>query len=80
MTVFYWGLKDSKTHLISRLVPIALPTKQYNSEEELAELAANLIEDTNGLSNTELIHSTLRNLLSSTSYENTIIDEVQLYI
>ena len=67
-------------NLISRLVPIALPTKQYSSEEELAELAANLIEDTHGLSNTELIHSTLRNLLSSFSAQNTIIDEVQLSI
>ena len=54
------------------MVPISFPTKQYyDSEEELAELAANLIEDTNGLSNPDLIQSTLKHLLTSS-----IIDEV----
>lgn len=60
------------------LVPIAFNTKQYNSDRELAELAANLIEDTNGLNNPELILSTLRNLLSTAASQNTNIDEARV--
>jgi len=60
------------------LVPFAFSTEQYNSDQELAELAANLIEDTDGLNNPEFIQSTLRNLLSTTTSQNTNIDEVQL--
>ena len=65
-----------------RLVPISFPTKQYHSEEELAELAANLIEDTNGLRrhNPDLIQSTLKHLLltdsSSSSSSSSSINEV----
>eukprot|EP00093_Oithona_nana_P001932 01932.XXX_4219_4716_1 [CDS] Oithona nana genome sequencing. len=64
------------------LVPISFPTKQYHSEEELAELAANLIEDTNGLRrhNPDLIQSTLKHLLltdsSSSSSSSSSINEV----
>jgi len=56
------------------LVPIPIPTNNYKSEEEKAELAANLIEDTKGIGNYELIHSSLRHLLK----EETVVDEVLL--
>ena len=55
-------------------MPIPIPTSNYKSEEEKAELAANLIEDTKGIGNYELIHSSLRHLLK----EATIVDEVLL--
>jgi len=56
------------------LVPIPIPTTNYKSEQEKAELAANLIEDTKGIGNYELIHSSLRHLLK----EANIVDEVLL--
>ena len=60
--------------IFSRLVPIPLPTNNYKSEEEKAELAANLIEDTKGIRKYDLIHSSLLHLLK----EATIVDEVFL--
>ena len=57
-----------------RLVPIPIPTSNYKSEEQLAELAANLIQDTKGIGNYELIHSSLKHLLKDT----TLVDEVHI--
>ena len=58
-----------------RLVPIPIPTSNYKSEEEKAELAANLIQDTKGIGNYELIHSSLKHLLKDT----TLVDEVHFW-
>ena len=57
-----------------RLVPIPIPTSNYKSEEQKAELAANLIQDTKGIGNYELIHSSLKHLLKDT----TLVDEVHI--
>jgi len=57
------------------LVPIPIPTSNYKSEEEKAELAANLIQDTKGIGNYELIHSSLKHLLKDT----TLVDEVHFW-
>jgi len=56
------------------LVPIPIPTSNYKSEEQKAELAANLIQDTKGIGNYELIHSSLKHLLKDT----TLVDEARI--